>query len=211
MSRPKRVSLADRNRHAITGDDAPVTSDEASTTPEASAPAAAAPEQSASATKPADSSSGSELSVSEAASGRRRAASRRSSVYLSNDDYRDARSAYIVDFDHREGSPGSFGRWAARAVIEFAGLSVEERQAARDDLGQPPAGPKIASKLALDDRVIADVDDAMRADRANGVVDRSQAWFYSFALRWQADRARRRAGLSELPDPPERLPILHHR
>ena len=85
MAGPKRRSLSERNAEAIAA-----RGDHEATTP---APQPTTPDNrhTVPARKP-------------------RTAPRRSSVYLDDDEYRDARSAYLVDFDHRQGSADSFGR-----------------------------------------------------------------------------------------------------
>lgn len=135
---------------------------------------------------------------------------RRTSVYLGDQELKDARSAYLQDFDHRPGSAHSFGRWAADAVAEFAQLSVKDRQKIRKQLGEG-AGAIKAQQIQVSDDVAEAVADAMRQDRAAGFVDRSRNVFNGYALRWQSEQARQRAGLEKLPEPPERLPLLFPR
>lgn len=192
MAKPQRRSLSDRNKEAIAGAAADTTpADGGVETP-------AAPQ--------------SEPEPTPAAATRAPAASdeptRRTSAYFTPEDLRDVRSAYIVDFDHRPGSPGSFGLWAAGAIGELAALTVQERQAVRESLGAVGAGANRSQQLLIPDDVAAAVGDAMRQDRLAGVVDRSRSVFYSYALRWQAQQAARRAGMTELPEPPARLPRL---
>ena len=196
MAKPKRRSLSERNAEAIAGavDDTSTHEDggaEQPPTPEAPAPARAERPAAVSPAPPASEEP-----------------TRRSSVYLTPDDLRDVRSAYIVDFDHRPGSPGSFGLWAAGAIGELAALTVEERQAVREILGPAGAGANRSQQLLVPDDVAGAVGDAMRQDRLAGVVDRSRSVFYSYALRWQAREAARRAGMDQLPEPPARLPRL---
>lgn len=197
MAKPKRRSLADRNTAAIAGPaDEPQVSDggvEHSEAPQTSAETPA-PAVAATPTPPAP-----------------EGPTRRSSVYLTPGDLNDVRSAYIVDFDHRPGSPGSFGLWAAGAIAEFAALDVAQRQAVREALGAPGAGATRSQQLLIPDEVATAVGDAMRRDRSEGVVDRSRSVFYNYACRWQAQQAKTRAGLAELPAPPARLPRLDTR
>lgn len=196
MARPKRRSLSERNAEAIAGavDDTSTRETggaEQHSTARTPSPVQATPRA---ATNPAPPSS--------------EEPTRRSSVYLTPEDLRDVRSAYIVDFDHRPGSPGSFGLWAAGAIGELASLEVDERQTIREELGVPAAGANRSQQLLVPDDVAEAVSDAMRRDRLAGVVDRSRSVFYSYALRWQARQAARRAGLDTLPEPPARLPRL---
>ena len=135
---------------------------------------------------------------------------RRTSVYLGDQELKDARSAYLVDFDHRPGSAHSFGRWAADAIAEFARLTVKERQKIRTQLGEG-AGAIKAQQIQVSEDVSEAVAEAMRQDRAAGVVDRSRNVFNGYALRWQSEQARQRAGMQKLPEPPERLPLLFPR
>ncbi|WP_010552414.1 hypothetical protein [Brachybacterium paraconglomeratum] len=196
MAKPKRRSLSERNAEAIAGavDNTSTREDGGVEQPPAPQPPAPAPADRPTAVSPAPPAS--------------EEPTRRSSVYLTPDDLRDVRSAYIVDFDHRPGSPGSFGLWAAGAIGELAALTVEERQAVRESLGPAGAGANRSQQLLVPDDVAGAVGDAMRQDRLAGVVDRSRSVFYSYALRWQARQAARRAGLVELPEPPARLPRL---
>ncbi|MGO2773523.1 MAG: hypothetical protein ACTIB2_09010 [Brachybacterium tyrofermentans] len=189
MAKPKRLSIEQRNAAAIARE--PETLDAADEA------GGEAPEQHAPARETAP-----------AAIASTDAPTRRSSVYLTEDDLRDARSAYIVDFDHRPGSPGSFGLWAAGAIAELAALDVENRQAVRESVGEPGPTPHKSQQLLVPDEVASAVADAMRQDRLAGVVDRSRSVFYSYALRWQSRQAALRAGLTELPEPPQRLPRL---
>lgn len=198
MAKPRRLSIEERNAAAIAreperidvaddaGGEAPVTH----AVPVTPAPAPG------------------ETATSASAAPMPEARTRRSSVYLTEGDLRDARSAYIVDFDHRSGSPGSFGLWAAGAIAELAELDVPQRQAVRKDIGEPGPTPHKSQQLLVPDEVATAVADAMRQDRLAGVVDRSRSVFYSYALRWQSRQAARRAGLKQLPEPPERLPRL---
>lgn len=198
MAKPKRRSLAERNATAIAGADDPrQNSGGVAQSPE---PATAAQPEKADA-PPQQTAPTPAPPVSEQPT-------RRSSVYLTPDDLRDVRSAYIVDFDHRPGSPGSFGLWAAGAIGELADLEVEVRQTIREELGTPGAGANRSQQLLVPDDVAEAVSDAMRRDRLAGVVDRSRSVFYSYALRWQAREAARRAGMDQLPEPPARLPRL---
>ena len=197
MSKPKRRSLAERNAAAIA--DAGQAADGGGVAEQPAAPpqSPAPTEQPAATPPPAP-------PVSTKSDGD----PKRTSVYLTAEDLRDARSAFIVDFDHRPGSPGSFGLWAAGAIGELAALDVDERQAIRESLGAAGAGANRPQQLLVPDDVDAAVGDAMRRDRLAGVVDRSRSVFYSYALRWQARQAARRAGLTDLPEPPARLPRL---
>ena len=196
MAKPKRRSLSERNAEAIAGavDNTSTREDGGGEQPPAPQPPAPAPADRPAAVSPAPPTS--------------EEPTRRSSVYLTPDDLRDVRSAYIVDFDHRPGSPGSFGLWAAGAIGELAALTVDERQTVRESLGPAGAGANRSQQLLVPDDVADAVGDAMRQDRLAGVVDRSRSVFYSYALRWQARQAARRAGLAELPEPPARLPRL---
>ncbi|WP_299306058.1 hypothetical protein [uncultured Brachybacterium sp.] len=196
MAKPKRRSLSERNAEAIAGavDNTSTREDGGAEQPPAPQSPAPAPADRPAAVSPAPPAS--------------EEPTRRSSVYLTPDDLRDVRSAYIVDFDHRPGSPGSFGLWAAGAIGELAALTVEERQAVREILGPAGAGANRSQQLLVPDDVAGAVGDAMRQDRLAGVVDRSRSVFYSYALRWQAREAARRAGMDQLPEPPARLPRL---
>lgn len=196
MAKPKRRSLSERNAEAIAG-----VVDDAVTREDGGAEQLPAPQPSA----PAQSERPAAVSPAPPAS---EEPTRRSSVYLTPEGLRDVRSAYIVDFDHRPGSPGSFGLWAAGAIGELAALDVDERQAVRESLGMPGPGANRSQQLLVPEDVAASVGDAMRRDRLAGVVDRSRSVFYSYALRWQAQQAARRAGMTELPEPPARLPRL---
>ncbi|MDN6330082.1 MAG: hypothetical protein L0J84_12165 [Brachybacterium sp.] len=196
MASPPRRSLSERNAAAIAGDaDDKRPSDRGEAPPKtprsATATSAAEAEDPATPAPPASEEP-----------------TRRSSVYLTESDLRDVRSAYIVDFDHRPGSPGSFGLWAAGAIGELAALNVQQRQAVRDDLGAAGPAANRSQQLLVPDDVATAVSDAMRQDRLAGFVDRSRSVFYSYALRWQARQAMKRAGLQELPEPPARLPRL---
>jgi hypothetical protein len=201
MAKPKRRSLAERNATAIAGAD--------ETRPQAGGveqdPVPAPTAQPEIAEEPPKRPAAPSMAPAPPAS---EEPTRRSSVYLTPEDLRDVRSAYIVDFDHRPGSPGSFGLWAAGAIGELAALDVQERQSVREDLGAPGAGANRSQQLLVPDDVATAVSDAMRRDRLAGVVDRSRSVFYSYALRWQAREAARRAGMDELPEPPARLPRL---
>ncbi|MGP5099075.1 hypothetical protein ACTXPC_15460 [Brachybacterium alimentarium] len=190
MAKPRRLSIEERNAAAIAREPGKVDAAEKTGGEESAQPAAPLDAAPVAPTVSAD------------------APTRRSSVYLTEYDLRNARSAYIVDFDHRAGSPGSFGLWAAGAIAELAALDVEQRQAVREDLGEPGPTPHKSQQLLVPDEVATAVTDAMRQDRLAGVVDRSRSVFYSYALRWQSRQSALRAGLQELPDPPERLPRL---
>lgn len=197
MAKPKRVSLAERNRAAISRSDAdperkPQVTDEP-TPPKQPQPAPAG-ERGSSARRAAPSQ-----------------ATKRSSVYLTQAELRDARSAYLVDFDTREGSADSFLRWSADAIAEFAELTVEDRQAVRKDLGPSAQEARKPQQVQFPADVADAVAAAMRADRIAGHGDRSRNIFFGYALRWQSIQALKRSGLKQLPEPPERLPLLFPR
>src|SRR5699024_9557236 len=159
MAKPKRRSLSERNAEAIAGavDNTSTREDGGAEQPPAPQPPAPAPADRPAAVSPAPPAS--------------EEPTRRSSVYLTPDDLRDVRSAYIVDFDHRPGSPGSFGLWAAGAIGELAALTVDERQTVRESLGPAGAGANRSQQLLVPDDVADAVGDAMRQDRLAGVVD----------------------------------------
>src|SRR5699024_8635126 len=98
-------------------------------------------------------------------------ATKRSSVYLTETELRDARSAYLVDFDTREGAADSFLRWSAEAIGEFAALTVEERNAVREDLGPSAGEPRKSQQVQFPADVADAVASAMRADRIAGIGD----------------------------------------
>lgn len=197
MAKPKRVSIAERNRAAISRSDAepepkpPVTDEPAQAEQPQPAPAG---ERGRSARRAAPSQ-----------------ATKRSSVYLTQAELRAARSAYLVDFDTRDGSADSFLRWSADAIAEFAGLTVEARQAVRQELGPSAEETRKAQQVQFPSDVADAVAVAMRADRIAGHGDRSRNIFFGYALRWQSIQALKRSGLDQLPEPPERLPLLFPR
>lgn len=208
MPKPKRRSLSDRTAAAIAAPDHaepdPPTEQELppSDPPATKEPATAAP-------APVKASASAALSAIPSGPGPE--IGRRTSVYLASHALRDARSAYLVDHDTRTDSPDTFSRWAAAAIVEFAALSVEDRQQVRVELGAQASGVTKPQQIVLPEEVDQAVDDAMRADLLAGCRDRSQNVFHGYALRWATEQTRQRAGLKELPEPPDRLPSLYRR
>lgn len=128
----------------------------------------------------------------------------RISLYLHPDTYRDARAAYVVDFE-QPNPASSYAEWVAAAVHAHADLQSEERARLADTLPDVDrAGVGIHRTVKVSADIQTFMDDARRHDRLAGRVIGRSGFAYEAVLA-AIDAARARVG-SVLPEPPARLP-----
>lgn len=128
----------------------------------------------------------------------------RISLYLHPDTYRDARAAYVVDFE-QPNPASSYAEWIAAAVRTHADLHSEERgqlAATLPDIDRAGVGIHRTVKVSADIQTVMDA--ARREDRLAGRVIGRSGFAYEAVLA-AIEAARARVG-GILPEPPGRLP-----
>lgn len=128
----------------------------------------------------------------------------RISLYLHPDTYRDARAAYVVDFE-QPNPASSYAEWVAAAVHTHADLPSAERAQLAGTLPDiDRAGVGIHRTVKVSALIQTVMDDARRQDRLAGRVIGRSGFAYEAVLA-AIDAARTRVG-GVLPEPPARLP-----
>ncbi len=187
MPKPRR-SLRDRDQDAITETEedeqpAPVLLEPAVTTPPASAPKQRA------------------MPVPQV----RTETTTRIGLYLQEQVFQDAKSAYLVDLDSQPDPSTSFARWVGQVLDRHNRLTSERRAQVAKTLGEEPKGGNGFSRsFMIPASTVVDMDEAIKRDRkAERFVSASQ--YATEAVRASIADARRRNG-GTLPVPPARLP-----
>lgn len=125
-------------------------------------------------------------------------------VYLTTQEFDDARAAYMADWNHG-GTADTFAYWLAGAVDEHARLSVKQRNAHAQPRARADERSGITRSFNVPVTSVARMRAAITADREDaGQFPSDSAWCRE-AIRSAVDKARARNGGS-LPTPPARLP-----
>ncbi len=126
-------------------------------------------------------------------------------LYLQEQVFQDAKSAYLVDLDSQPDPATSFARWVGQVLDRHNRLTPERRAQVAKTLGEEPKGGSGFSRsFMIPASTVTDMDEAIKQDRkSERYVSASQ--YASEAVRASIADARRRNG-GTLPVPPARLP-----
>lgn len=126
------------------------------------------------------------------------------SVYLRPEILEPAKAAYMADWMNH-GLIDNFPAWIGQAIATHRTRGADERAdiAARRP-GKEKGSTGTSRTFKVDPRVIEDLKDGLKADRAAGRFPSDSEWVAD-ALLQATDDARDRNG-GTLPDPPRRLP-----
>jgi hypothetical protein len=179
-----RRSLRDRNREAIA---------QADTTPPGPVPP-----QHGGGERPAPTAAASPTRAS-----RKAAPASRIGVYLTPEEFTDAKAAYLADWQHG-GTADTFARWIAAAIDTHAARTAAERAEHARPRSRAATRTGSSRSFPVPEQSIAAMRAAIAADQRAGRWPTDSAWCGD-AIAAAAERDRANAG-GTLPPPPARLP-----
>lgn len=130
-------------------------------------------------------------------------ATERLGIYLTADEFRDARGAYLADWTNG-GTVDTFGRWVTAAIAAHAARTTKQREALARPVGRAATRTGESRSWPIATEAIQAMREAIAADQEAGRWPSDSAWCGDAIT--AATEAARKANGGTLPEPPARLP-----
>ena len=124
-------------------------------------------------------------------------------IYLTADEFRDARGAYLADWTNG-GEADTFGRWVAAAIATHARRTPKQREGLARPVGRAATRTGESRSWPIASEAIQAMREAIAADQEAGRWPSDSAWCGDAITATTA--AARKANGGTLPEPPARLP-----